>query len=132
MQNLSDYKAWLDFFTFEIQKFALSDHELQVPLLYASEMQLQSNFQTQLEKVKEDYTKIDSIEYLFPKDPDYPDLMTLLLTVFSSFIHLTNFYILSLAAKDYSKYVGMDESFSGVLSGVNWSSAVIFTFVYSY
>ena len=95
-------------------------------------MQLQSNFQTQLEKVKEDYTKIDSIEDLFPKDPDYPDLMTLLLTVFSSFIHLTNFYILSLAAKDYSKYVGMDESFSGVLSGVNWSSAVIFTFVYSY
>ena len=63
---------------------------------------------------------------------DYPDFMTVLLSVFSSFIHLTNFYILTLSAKDFSLYVGMDAEYSGLLSAANWASAVVFTFVYSF
>jgi MFS family permease len=66
------------------------------------------------------------------KDPDYPDFMTVFLSVFSSFIHVTNFYILTLSAKDFAVYVGMDGEYSGLLSAANWASAVIFTFVYSY
>ena len=74
--------------------------------------------------------EIKSFEYL--QEKDYPDFLTVFLSVFSSFIHVTNFYILTLTAKDFSLYVGMDEGFSGVLSAANWASAVVFTFVYSY
>lgn len=63
---------------------------------------------------------------------DYPDFMTVFLSVFSSFIHLTNFYILTLSAKDFALYVGMDAEYSGLLSAANWASAVVFTFVYSF
>jgi MFS family permease len=82
--------------------------------------------------VVSDNHKDDNGKIKITEEPDYPDFMTILLTILSSFIHLTNFYILGLAAKDYSVHVGMEESFSGTLSAVNWSSAVIFTFMYSY
>lgn len=80
--------------------------------------------------LKSDLNELKSFEYL--QEKDYPDFFTVFLSVLSSFIHLTNFYILTLTAKDFSLYVGMDEGFSGILSAANWASAVVFTFVYSY
>ena len=135
LQNLPQFNSWLSILTSEISTLSpeeLSSTPLQSPLLNSKldnyQRDLISNL---LVKAKDDYSRHEGIEFA-PKESDYPDLMTLLLTVFSSFIHLTNFYVLSLAAKDYSVHVGMNESFSGILSGANWMSSVFFTFTYSY
>jgi MFS family permease len=58
--------------------------------------------------------------------------MTLFLTVISSFFYMGNFYLLSVAAKDYAKHLDMPASFSGLLTGLNWAAAVVFAFVYSF
>lgn len=138
LQNLEGFAHCLGVFTREIEGFTQpadeenDDSPLQSPLLSGiSDNYQETLLRNSLAKAKDEFARHEILE-LFQRSPDYPDLMTLILTVFSSFIHLTNFYILGLAAKDYSVYVGMSESFSGVLSSVNWAAAVIFTFIYSY
>mmetsp|Transcript_12492 Transcript_12492/g.18201 ORF Transcript_12492/g.18201 Transcript_12492/m.18201 type:complete len:440 (+) Transcript_12492:38-1357(+) len=64
--------------------------------------------------------------------PDYPDFMTLFLTVISSFFYMGNFYLLAVTAKDYSDALGVEEGFSGILTGVNWTAAVLCAFCYSF
>ena len=64
--------------------------------------------------------------------PDYPDFMTLFLTVISSFFYMGNFYLLAVTAKDYSDALGVEEGFSGILTGVNWAAAVLCAFCYSF
>lgn len=133
LQNLSSYKDWYSKITQELKKLHNNQEGVGInePLIVKYSKKDIETLDKSLEKVG---IELDKLEYLslFPREPDFPDFMTLFLSVFSSFIHLTNFYILTLAAKDYSVYVGMDESFSGVLSAVNWAAAVGFTFVYSY
>ena len=133
MQNLPEFSSWLTILTAQASLSTSTDdsNSLNAPLLNNSRASNRQSLTTLVEIAKGEYIKHENID-LFPKEPDYPDFMTLILTVLSSFIHLTNFYILGLAAKDYSVHVGMTESFSGVLSGVNWTSAVVFTFAYSY
>lgn len=133
LQNLSSYKDWYSKITQELKKLYNNQEGVGInePLIVKYNKKDIETLDKSLEKVG---IELDKLEYLslFPREPDFPDFMTLFLSVFSSFIHLTNFYILTLAAKDYSIYIGMDESFSGVLSAVNWAAAVGFTFVYSY
>ncbi|OMJ83096.1 hypothetical protein SteCoe_16079 [Stentor coeruleus] len=133
LQSLSSYKDWYSKITQELKKLHISQESTGInePLIIKCSKKDIETLDKSLEKAG---IELDKLEYLsiFPREPDFPDFMTLFLSVFSSFIHLTNFYILTLAAKDYSVYVGMDESFSGVLSAVNWAAAVGFTFVYSY
>lgn len=47
------------------------------------------------------------------------DRASLLLIVAASFIYIGNLYTLGVAAKDYSVFLDMPESFSGTLTGVN-------------
>ena len=120
MQNLPEFSSWLTILTAQASLSTSTDdsNSLNAPLLNNSRASNRQSLTTLVEIAKGEYIKHENID-LFPKEPDYPDFMTLILTVLSSFIHLTNFYILGLAAKDYSVHVGMTESFSGVLSGVN-------------
>ncbi|CAG9323071.1 unnamed protein product [Blepharisma stoltei] len=60
------------------------------------------------------------------------DLNSLLLTVANSFLYIGNFYMLGVAAKEYSSALQMPESFSGTLAGVNWTSSVLCAFLYSF
>lgn len=116
LQNLSLFEEIL-------KKFQALSQIPQECLLFTDLDKVKSLLKSQINELK-------SFEFL--QDKDYPDFFTVFLSVFSSFIHLTNFYILTLTAKDFSLYVGMDEGFSGILSAANWASAVVFTFVYSY
>lgn len=70
--------------------------------------------------------------YQILAQPDYPSFATLFLTVISSFFYMGNFYLLSVAAKDYAGHLNMPGSFSGLLTGLNWAAAVVFAFVYSF
>ncbi|OMJ69406.1 hypothetical protein SteCoe_32874 [Stentor coeruleus] len=128
LQNIDNFKDWYAKVTQELRKIDFNKKNHVTDALIAKDM---NQFEKNLERIGIELDKLEYID-LLPREPDYPDFMTIFLSVFSSLIHLTNFYILTLAAKDYSVYVGMDESFSGVLSAVNWAAAVSFTFVYSY
>ena len=71
--------------------------------------------------------------YTFMKDAqvqeDYPNLF---LTVIGAFLYVGNLYLFAVSSKDYSEALGIQESFSGILTGVNWIAAVLCAFLYSY
>ncbi|OMJ78766.1 hypothetical protein SteCoe_21339 [Stentor coeruleus] len=134
MQNLSTYKENLSiilthFYILKPRDSAFKS--IEVPLLSKSQNSDLEDLSLLINKVKDELNKLENID-LFPKDPDYPDFMTLLLSVISAFIHLTNLYMLTLAAKDYSVYVGMDKSFAGILNAVNWTASFCFALVLSF
>lgn len=65
-------------------------------------------------------------------ETDYPSLITLVLIVSSSFMYIGNFYLLSVAAKEYLSYLDMPESFSGFLTALNWGMAIVCGLLYSW
>lgn len=134
MQNLLTYKENLSiilthFYVLKPRESAFSG--IKAPLLSKSQNTELGHLSLLINDVKEELSKLENTE-LFPKEPDYPDFMTLFLSVISAFVHLTNLYMLTLAAKDYSMHVGMDKSFAGILNAVNWAASFGFALVLSF
>lgn len=131
LQNLPEFSEWEKKLSEKVELWKPAMEGLTQPLLSKTQTRellflngLSIHIKDQLKSLKE-------IE-LFPKKPDYPDFFTLLLMVISSFIQQTNFYILALAAKDYSSHLGARQTFAGILSFATWISIIVCSFIYNY
>ena len=65
------------------------------------------------------------------QDKDYPSLAAILLILGNSFMYMVNYYILSLAGKDYMTSLDMPVSMSGILASCTPIAVTIFGFLYS-
>lgn len=65
-------------------------------------------------------------------EQEYPHFLTLFLSVISSPIYFTNFYMLGLTGNEYSEYLGVSEYFNGVLVAINWIAVFACGFLYGH
>lgn len=131
LQNLPEFSEYDKKLSEKVEQWKPAMEGLTQPLLSKTQTR-ELVFLSELSVLIKDQLKsLKEIE-LFPKKPDYPDFFTLLLMVISSFIQQTNFYILALAAKDYSSHLGASQTFAGILSFATWISIVFCSFIYNY
>jgi MFS family permease len=130
-QSLSQFCEWEKKINEKVELWKPAMEGLTQPLLSKTQTR-ELIFLNELElHIKDQLNALKETE-LFPKKPEYPHFFTLLLMVISSFIQQTNFYILALAAKDYSSHLGVSQTFAGILSFATWSSIILCSFIYNY
>lgn len=131
LRNLQEFSECEKLIDLRCQSWKPALEGLCEPLLPKSQMKELVHLNRLDSSLKSELKSLESLE-IFPKDPDYPDFITLLLMVISSFLQQTNFYILALAAKDYSTHLEVPETYSGLLNFATWISVIICSFVYNY
>lgn len=66
------------------------------------------------------------------EEKEYHDFSSVVLCIFSAFFYMTNFYVLSITAGEYSDALDMPKGYGGIISGISWLAVVAIAFVYSY
>lgn len=66
------------------------------------------------------------------EEKEYHDFSSVLLCILSAFFYMTNFYVLSTTAGEYSDALHMPKGYGGIISGISWLAVVAIAFVYSY
>lgn len=130
-QNLPEFSEWEKKIYEKVEKWKPAMEGLTQPLLSKTQTR-ELIFLNELSLHLKDQLNALKDTELFPKKPDFPHFFTLLLMIISSFIQQTNFYILALAAKDYSNHLGVSQTFAGILSFATWSSIILCSFIYNY
>jgi MFS family permease len=65
-------------------------------------------------------------------EQDYLSLSGIILNLFSALLYMTNYYVLTLAAKDYMSELDMPETWTGFLVMMTPTAAVLCGFAYSW